>query len=340
MDLSLGETMPNAEVAPRREFASSRDLDRGGIRAVVVVPTYRRPDMLAATLASLGGQVADTAFAVVVVENDAAGRAGAAVARAVFEAGSLPGFCIVETAQGNVHAINAGFAAALDSFPAADLFLMMDDDEVASPGWLDAMVSAAECEAADVVGGPVVPRFATGAPALMARHPVFWPAYDASGPVAMIYGSGNCLMRRKVFERLGRPAFDPRFNFLGGGDMDFFTRCRNAGFRSYWAAEALITETVPAERARVSWILKRGLRIGAINRAVDRKNAPGPAGAAKILAKDLAILPLSLLRALRDLARTGNPLIATHQLAVAAGRIGGIFGKEPEPYRADRILPA
>lgn len=340
MDLSLGETMPNAEVAPVREFASSRNLDRSAIRAVIVVPTFRRPGMLAATLASLGAQTTDTAFAVVVVENDAVGRTGAAVARATFEAGGLPGFCIVETAQGNVHAINAGFAAALDAFPAADLFLMMDDDEVASPGWLAAMVAAAERQQADVVGGPVVPRFAAEAPALMARHPVFWPAYETSGPVAMIYGSGNCLMRRRVFERLGRPAFDPRFNFLGGGDMDFFTRCRNAGFRSYWAADALITETVPRERARVGWILKRGLRIGAINRAVDRKNAPGLAGAARVLAKDLAILPLSCVRALRDLVRTRNPLVATHQLAVAAGRIGGIFGKEPEPYRADRISPA
>lgn len=340
MDLSSGETMSNAEVAPGREFASSRDLDRTAIRAVVVVPTFRRPDMLAATLNSLRDQVADLSFAVVVVENDAGGRAGAAVARTAFETGALAGFCIVEPAQGNVHAINAGFAAALDGFPAADLFLMMDDDEVATPAWLATMVSAAARERADVVGGPVVPRFAAGAPALMARHPVFWPAYEASGPVAMIYGSGNCLMRRRVFERLGRPAFDPRFNFLGGGDMDFFTRCHKAGFRSYWAADALITETVPPERARVAWILKRGLRIGAINRAVDRKNAPGLLGGAKILAKDLAILPLSFVRALRDLARTRNPLVATHQLAVAAGRIGGIFGKEPEPYRADRIVPA
>ena len=64
----------------------------------------------------------------------------------------------------------------------------------------------------------------------------------------MIYGCGNCLITRAVFERLGDPAFDLRFNFLGGGDTDFFVRCRQAGMKFHWAAEALITETVPPSR--------------------------------------------------------------------------------------------
>ncbi|WP_164051005.1 glycosyltransferase, partial [Serratia marcescens] len=85
-------------------------------------------------------------------------------------AGELAGLCVVEPAQGNVHAINAGFATALDAFPGAEYVLMIDDDEVASPGWLDAMIAAAERENVDIVGGPVVPRFADGAPSLMAGH--------------------------------------------------------------------------------------------------------------------------------------------------------------------------
>jgi GT2 family glycosyltransferase len=331
MNLSPGETLPQAPlVSPR---------DPGPVRAVVVVPTFRRPAMLAQTLASLGRQTC-ASFAVIVVENDSAGQAGAAVANAVFERGSLEGLCIVEPAQGNVHAINAGFAAALARFPGAEFLMMIDDDEVASPAWVETMVATAERTGADVVGGPVVPRFEPGAPALLTSHPVFWPAYAETGPVSMIYGSGNCLMRRRVFARLGAKAFDARFNFLGGGDMDFFTRCRLAGFTSYWAAEATITETVPAERARLAWVLKRGLRIGAINRAVDRKNAPGLSGSLRILAKDLAILPLSVVRAARSLVATRNPWIASHPLAVAAGRIGGLFGREPEPYRAIGTAPS
>ncbi|WP_439574513.1 glycosyltransferase family 2 protein [Phreatobacter sp.] len=305
-----------------------------GVRAVVVVPTFRRPAMLADTLASLEAQETSVSFAVVVLENDAAGREGLAVARRVFAARRLTGLAAVEPRQGNVHAINAGFALALERFPAADFFLMIDDDEVATPGWLDLMVKAAEAQDADIVGGPVQPRFHPGAGSQFRRHPVFWPSIDRTGPVAMIYGTGNCLLRRRVFARVGLPALDERFNFLGGGDLDLFDRCRRAGLGFYWVQEALIVETVPPERTRVGWVLRRGMRIGTINRAVERKNAAGMAGRLRILAKDLAIVPAALMRALAVLVRTGNPLAAAHPLAVSAGRLTSALGFEPQPYKA------
>lgn len=304
------------------------------VRAVVVVPTFRRPAMLEETLASLEAQQGAIPFAVVVLENDAAGREGLAVARRFLDAGRLSGVAEIEPQQGNVHAINAGFALALARFPDAEFLLMIDDDEVASPGWLDRMVRAAEAQDADVVGGPVQPRFHPDAGSLFRRHPVFWPAISQTGPVPMIYGTGNCLLRRRVFDRIGLPPLDPRFNFLGGGDLDLFDRCRRAGFRSFWVQEALITETVPPERTRISWVLRRGLRIGTINRAVERKNAAGLAGRLRIAAKDAVIVPLAIARALIVLARSGNPLAAAHPLAVSAGRLAGALGLEPEPYRA------
>lgn len=328
--MSRPDTSPAACDAPIR----SPGLDTAAIDVVVVVPTFRRPRMLAETLASLAGQQTGRRFAVVVVENDAGGGEGLAVAAAHLTPGGLFGIAFVERSQGNVHAINAGFAAALATFPAADHMLMIDDDEVASPDWLERMVAAVEREDADIVGGPVVPRFRDEAPAVLRRHPVFWPSYGRTGPVPMIYGTGNCLIRRRVFDRLGDRPFDPRFNFLGGGDMDFFTRCRVAGFRAFWVEEALITETVPAERARIPWVLKRGLRIGSINRAVDLKRMGEGGGHWKVLAKDLAILPLAVARAVATLLRTGNPVVAAHPLAVAAGRLGAWFGVEQQPYRA------
>ena len=70
-------------------------------------------------------------------------------------AGKFPGLCVVEPRQGNCHAINAAFETALEMFPAATSFLMIDDDEIASEDWLERMVSAAETTGADIVGGPV-----------------------------------------------------------------------------------------------------------------------------------------------------------------------------------------
>jgi glycosyltransferase involved in cell wall biosynthesis len=293
--------------------------------AVVVVPTFRRPEMLRATLASLKAQQTDVPFEVLVVENDA-GLAGKRVAEEM-------GFAtVVEPQQGNVHAINAGFAAALGRFGSANYILMMDDDEIASPLWLDRMVAAAGSSGAGIVGGPVNPAFDETISDGMRTHPVFWPISAPSGPLPMIYGSGNCLIRRSVFERLGLPAFDVAFNFLGGGDTDFFTRARQAGVSFYWEAEALITERVPAQRTKVSWVFKRGLRIGAINRRIDRKMGAAP----RVLAKDLAILALSPVRFARELIVSRSPLRAMHPVNIAIGRLLSIGGVETRQYRAAR----
>ena len=67
----------------------------------------------------------------------------------------------------------------------------------------------------------------------------------------------------------------------------------------HWAEEAVITETVPASRTNPGWLALRALRIGAINYHVQRKLARTTVVAGEAVAKMLALLPLSLLRAVR-----------------------------------------
>jgi len=309
------------------------------VATVVCIPAFRRPRLLRETLESLAKQRAGQPFAVVIVDNDAMASESVPVAREFFDSGRLGGLCLVEPRQGNCHAINAAFETALTTFPNARHFLMIDDDEIASPDWLTLMIRAAESTGADVVGGPVWPVFDDAAKQTLERHPAFKPAYDVSGAVPMIYGCGNCLVARSVFEQLGTPAFDLRFNFLGGGDVDFFTRCRRAGMRFHWAAEAVITETVPEARSRPRWLALRGLRIGAINYHVQRKVARTPLSRAKLLAKVLALMPLSLLRAARLAAIEHKALIALHPIIVAIGGALAVIGIEPHQYMASKIKP-
>jgi GT2 family glycosyltransferase len=329
-------TMKSALTSARSIAAISPALDTC-IPIVVCIPSFRRPRHLRLTLESLTRQRTDRRFAVVIVENDASDREGLAVAAEFLAADRFPGLCLVEPRQGNCHAINAAFEAAQATFPEAGYFLMIDDDEVASQGWLELMVRAAETTGADVIGGPVWPRFDDAAKRNLARHPAFRPAYEASGPAPMIYGCGNCLITRSVFARLGSPAFDLRFNFLGGGDVDFFTRCRRAGMTFQWVAEAVIAETVPENRTHPKWLAVRGLRIGAINYHVQRKAARTPWSRMKLLAKVLALLPLSLVRAARLAATEHRALIALHPMFVAAGGALALVGIEPQPYRASNV---
>jgi GT2 family glycosyltransferase len=320
----------------RELVATSGPLDRS-IGIVVCIPSFRRPHHLRLTLQSLTDQRTDRRFAIVIVENDAARREGVAVAIEFLWSGKIPGLCVVEPRQGNCQAINAAFETALASFPAASQLLMIDDDEIASPDWLEAMVSAAEASGADLVGGPVLPEFDDDLKRGLRRHPAFRPAYDASGPVPVIFGCGNCLITRRVFETLADPAFDLKFNFLGGGDTDFFVRCRQAGMKFHWASEAIITETVPQSRTNPGWLVLRGLRIGAINYHIEVKAARTYLARAKLFAKMFAMLPLSLLRAGRLVVTEPKAMIALHPMTVAVGSALAAIGIEPQPYKASKI---
>jgi GT2 family glycosyltransferase len=322
---------------PNREIAAGSPVIDLSVGVVVCVPCFRRPQHLRLTLDSLVNQRTSRSFAVVMVENDAAGRASAPVAAEYLATGKLQGVCLVEQRQGNCQAINAAFETAQALFPAATRFLMIDDDEIASPDWLERMIRTAEATGADIVGGPVLPVFDDDSQPWLAHHPAFCPAYDYSGAVPMIYGCGNCLITRAAFERFERPAFDLHFNFLGGGDCDFFYRCRHAGMTFHWTAEAIITETVPSNRTSLGWIAKRGLRIGAINYRVRRKAARSLLARARVFAHMLALLPLSLLRSAL-LLTTAKPVVAMHPLMVAIGSALAAFGFDPKPYEASKIV--
>ncbi|WP_249726140.1 glycosyltransferase family 2 protein [Bradyrhizobium sp. sBnM-33] len=323
--------------ALRALVAVSPALDPG-LETVVCIPCFRRPEYLRRTLQSLAAQRASHRFAIVMVENDASRSESVPVAAEYLASGKLSGLCVIEPRQGNCYAINAAFETALQMFPSATSFLMIDDDEIASPDWLEQMVGTAEATGADIVGGPVFPEFDDKRKRGLRRHPAFAPAYDASGPVPVIYGCGNCLIRRAVFDRLDTPAFDLRFNFLGGGDTDFFYRCKRLGLRFHWVAEAAISETVPQNRTGLKWLVTRGLRIGAINYHVQRKATPTFRLRAKLTAKLLAALPLSLIHALHAVFTEREWTIAMHPVIVAIGSVLAAFGLEPQPYKASKIV--
>ncbi|KZM49969.1 glycosyltransferase family 2 protein [Labrenzia sp. OB1] len=308
--------------------------DQTKIEAVVCIPTFRRPDWLARTLASLAEQTADFRFAIVVVDNDAANPLGRDVAGKFFAAHAIANVIVTEEKQGNCFAINRAFSEALKTFPEADFFLMIDDDETAAPCWLAEMVGLAGREAADIVGGPVVRNFEGAVPEEVRIHPLFLSIDGATREIDQLHGSGNCLIRRHVFEKLGAPFFDLRFNFLGGGDMDFFTRCRRAGFRTLWNSKAEIQEFVPPERTSARFLMTRSIRTGSINYMVDRANGM-PAAVACV--KTLASLGLGVLRSIAALARTRRLLPASHPLLLPVGRAYAALGFLPAPYKASDV---
>lgn len=315
--------------------ARSPGLDPEGVEVVVTVPTFRRPQQILDTLASLKAQKTARRFAVITIENDAEKAEGAASAAPLFERGEIDGLLIVAHERGNCSAYNAGWQTALLQFPHFRYLLVIDDDETADPDWLEAMCSTAERLGADIVGGPQIPEFGdAGLQRTWERHPVFAPPYAETGPVRALYSSGNLLLSRDVLARMGPPFLDLKFNFLGGGDSDFLSRAAQAGFRLGWCAEGVAREIVPTRRTERDWIRARSLRNGVISTLIElRKRAGRPLGNLRVFAKSLALLAVSPWRGLRLLFSTGSPAAALHPVHVGLGRVMAHFGYAREQYR-------
>ncbi|WP_296739339.1 glycosyltransferase [Mesorhizobium sp.] len=305
-----------------------------GVEAVVTVPTFKRPRQVLETLASLKAQRTARRFAVIVMENEAEAREGARAALPLFERGEMPGLVIIAHERGNCSAYNAGWQTAMQQFPNFKHLLVIDDDEIAEPDWLERMCKAAEALGADIVGGPQVPVFADASHARWAEHPVFAPPYRETGRVPALYSSGNLLVGRNVLTAMGPPFLDLRFNFMGGGDSDFLSRAAQKGFVLGWCAEARVSETVPARRVEADWIRARSLRNGVISTLVEKKKRAGtPFAGAKVFLKSLALLATSPLRGAVRLARTGSLTTGLYPVYVALGRVLAEFGYANEQYR-------
>ncbi|MGH6858638.1 MAG: glycosyltransferase family 2 protein [Phyllobacterium sp.] len=315
-------------------ITQSPGLQHGLIDVVVTLPTFKRPDHLLKTLDSLKAQVTERRFAIIVMENEVEEREGARAARPLFESGKLQGMLIIAHDRGNCNAYNAGWRTALAAFPNFSSLLVIDDDELADPHWLENLCRTRETYGVDFVGGPQIPVFARPEHAVWSRHPVFSPHYAQTGRVPIIYSSGNLLVGRNVLEAMPFPFLDLTFNFMGGGDSDFISRSVVKGFTIAWCAEAPVFETVPARRVEAGWIRARALRNGVISTLIEtRKRRDEPFGHVKTVVKSLGLLAVSPFRAAVKTLQTGSLSIGAYQIYIGLGRVLAEFGYSNEQYR-------
>ena len=226
-----------------------------GASVDVAVCTYRRSS-LETTLRSLAAQrlPAATRLRVIVADNDETPSARELVERLIGELG-LDLLYVHAPARNISVARNACLAAAR-----APLLAFIDDDEEASPTWLANLLRRLDATGADVVFGPVDAIYQDEAPRwiqtadLHSIRPV-----DRPGRGIETGYSCNVLLRR---ERLDGLTFDPALGRSGGEDTVFFHRMRANGASLDYAPDALVTEIVPAPRARLEWLVRRSFRTG------------------------------------------------------------------------------
>ena len=250
-------------------------------RVTVCVCTYRRPQ-LAACLESVAAQVLPAGIApdVVVIDNDPDGSARAVVDAAAADpggdgrgdggGGSALRFTYLARPERNLSSVrNAALAAAT-----GELVAFLDDDEVADPGWLAALVACLDAHAADAVVGPVVNRYSPGCPAWVSGPDLLARDRFRTGRAVSAGHTANALLRAGTLRALG-VGFDERFGQTGGEDTDFFGRLALAGATLVFCDEALVFEDVDPARENMDYLVTENRRVGQVFcRAVWPKLAP------------------------------------------------------------------
>jgi succinoglycan biosynthesis protein ExoM len=243
--MQLDSSEPTAAASPKR--------------VSVCVATCQRPVGLGDLLAALEVLDIPAGFAlqVVIVDNDP-GESARSVCDEVAARHAYPLHYVVEKNRGIPFARNAALAVALCN---SDFVAFIDDDETPESNWLSELLRVQEFYEADVVTGPSLPQYLESPPSWVVEGGFHDSPRYPTGTQRHVAFTHNVLLRTTVFEGVDR-YFDESMALNGGDDDEFFSRVYRAGFRIVWADDAIVHESVPASRSTVSWLVRRGFRIG------------------------------------------------------------------------------
>jgi glycosyltransferase involved in cell wall biosynthesis len=276
-----------------RRIETGRDTVTAVDRITVCVCTFHRPLLLARLLGCLERQTSSGQFdcSVVIVDNDRL-ESARGVVEPFGRTARVPVRYYVEPEQNIALARNMAARHA-----DGDLVAFIDDDEEPIDEWLLRMHRTLHACGADGVFGPVQAAFTVAPPPWMLRAGVFdRPSYPATGsPIEWRQtGMGNVLVRREALDELDGP-FRKEFG-SGGEDVDFFRRSMARGRRFVWCGEAVVYETVPPERTRLSFQMRRALMRGKMSLAHPSERSRGVVKSLAATAIYTTLLPAFLLR--------------------------------------------
>lgn len=295
------------------------------------VITRQRPEGLRRLLESLKSLefTIDPAptLSVVVVDNDANGSA-----KPICDAIDItpwPLLYIVEKRLGIPYARNAVLRESRNN---CDFIAFVDDDEVVGPTWLAELLDAQRRSQADVVAGPVLPRFVDSPPKWVVEGGFFDRPRYTTGDRLRHVATGNVLVRSDSINKADM-WFDNRFALTGGSDTHFFMRLASTGAVMVWSDEAVVHESIPASRLRMRWLLQRAYRGG--NTLALCEVALGASYSAKLIrmAKGCARIVQGVTRAVMSLGRQPMLTDGLLKLFLGAGMISGVFGLRYEEYK-------
>lgn len=288
----------------------------------VCIPTFKRPKMLRRLLDALAALDTDADVLVLVADNDAQAHAGFDLCHALTSY-RWPLCAMVAPERGIAQARNVLIEQALKTD--ARFIAMIDDDEWPGTDWIAQFLSCARQTDADVLQGSI--QFG-GTDGLEGHGDI----RHATGPVAMLQGAGNLLIRRAVLEEMAAPWFDPAFALSGGEDREFFVRLQRAQKRFAWSDEARAYGDIPETKDNLGWLLRRAYSVGNSDMRVLLKHGLSVGGILIELCKIGASFILSPLAALALAAHPRKRAVPLQKLFRAAGKLGALMGRSYHEY--------
>ena len=143
-----------------------------------------------------------------------------------------------------------------------EFIVFIDDDEIVVPRWLDVLITVHRLYKADIIMGPVQPKFQKTIPNWM-RNSNF---YGRKGPLATgdkinSIATNNLFIKTKLLTMFEKP-FEEKMALTGATDYLLGMRLKKKGYSFIWANEAIVIEFVPNTRANIKWIFQRSFRRG------------------------------------------------------------------------------
>jgi glucosyl-dolichyl phosphate glucuronosyltransferase len=243
--------------------------------ASIIVPTHNRATSLAITLRSLVAQRIRTGYELLILDNGSTDETRIVAQEAI---AANPQQMIQYLEEPIPGLLSGRHRGALEA--RSDLFIFVDDDIEADPGWLEAFVDSFEDPTVELVGGPSLPNYERPPPDWLTG---FWTSTPYGGRLCawlslldlgdrhmvvdptFVLGLNFGIRRSALFTAGGfHPDCIPDNlqHWQGDGEAGLTLNARKLGFRAVYQPRALVRHRIPASRLSAEYFERRGYYQG------------------------------------------------------------------------------